>query len=229
MFFFFLLFIWIVVLCSFINFLIKERLILEFCWLNKFLFNRFLKWIKREVFLFLEIFIFWFCILIVILCLFLWMKSVIILFCGVYLKVLESRLKIIFFNLFVFIYSFKEGILFLNIKLIWCFLVSDLKLFMIWCIKGIIFICFICNFILFFCILWKLRIWFIKWSIWLVLCFIICNCLCILFGKVLFFRIYFIGFVINVSGVWSLWEIFVKKWSFILEICCFIDILCFRW
>lgn len=95
------------------------------------------------------------------------------------------------------------------------------------------------NFSLLFLYLWKLRIWLISFNrIFIFLC-IIFNKDCCLEVKFLFFKSCFIGLVIKVSGVWKLWEIFVKKISLVwvvffncLErliswLCCFFN--CFFW
>lgn len=80
---------------------------------------------------------------------------------------------------------------------------NDSKLSMIWRTKGTISICSIRNFILFFCILRKSRIWFTKRSIRSVLRSTTCNCSRTSSGKVLFFKTYSTGPAINVSGVRS--------------------------
>lgn len=67
------------------------------------------KCLNMDGILFLEMLIFLFFMVIEINCLFFIIIKVIDLLFGVYLKVLESKLKIIFLNLLLFIYKKIEG------------------------------------------------------------------------------------------------------------------------
>lgn len=119
---------------------------------------------------------------------------------------------------FIFFWLINRGILVcLVIKWKWMFfcLVSDLNDMLIF-LRIVEKLClFVVSFILLVFSFDKFRIWLMSFNRCLVFWWVRWR-FCWLAGCNLFLSIFWIGFIIRVSGVWNLWEMFVKKWDLIV-------------
>lgn len=157
--------------------------------------------------------------------------KLICLFFLVNLKVLERIFVRIFFILFIFIVIELVGVWFVKFSVILCFCVRFLNSVMIffrYCGKVILL-----RFIVSDCCLicWIFNNWLMSFNRWFVLCLIIFwSFFCFVGGIFSFcFLSCWMGFRMSVSGVCNLWEILVKKVSFVFDrfLICFI--ICFSW